>query len=203
MKKHEKSGFEAAGINQISNLDTGLNNPLWQGGSMHAGMGGTVDRDTTVTQSAVYVKRDQPLVRKAMAKRARALRLSKMAAAARRGEGFYSPPCREGSNDRAIPMSWNPDGTAELQCASPQEMSAIDAGDEMDFDFSWDDPDRCGGAWDPAAVVETQALEAVGGIEGDTPGEGRLQNAMEPGIYTGKGLSDAQLTTLMRFGGAP
>ena len=206
-----KSNFEAAGISPISNMSTGMASPLWWGGSADAGEGGSLDRDTTPVQTAVYLSQKQPMVRRVLARRAAAMR------AAGRPTGVREPWTNPQYDDKGMPLGCPP-GTAlatvglDAQgnpiklCGTPSEIDTMELDSLPDVDaddFDWSSLDHCGGPWNPEATLQSQALVSVGGIDPPTYGERRLDNAME-GVYdTSKGLSDADLTTLMRYGGAP
>jgi hypothetical protein len=212
-----KSGFQAAGMVPISNFAMGTNNPLWQRGSMATG--GLLEHDdVTDTQASAYVISLQPPVQRHMAQRAAYARLARTAARAAAGregmrggrrEKWYSPPpggmCKSG--DVLVTDDIDPSGKRVGQCGSAAEVNAMQMDEipDPDIDMDPDSPDigSCGDQWDPEAALETQALAATGGFAPATYGVARLEDAAVGVLDTSRGLSDAQLTTLMRYGRTP
>ena len=174
--QNPKSGFASGtGMVPISNFDMAGMSPLWQRGSLATG--GLLEHDeVSPTQTAAYVARDQPPLRRTLARRANMARMVKLARMAASGN-------RETYK------------TGE----DPSEYEIVENG--MDPDLF---PGDCANGWDKDAVIETQALAALGSDFGPPASdEARLDSAGEGAYDTSRGLSDQQLTTLMKFGGAP
>jgi hypothetical protein len=64
-------------------------------------------------------------------------------------------------------------------------------------EFDWTTP-VCNALWDPAAVAESQALAQIGSLAVDNYGKKNLQMAAD-----GKGPSNSELISLMKYGTAP
>lgn len=203
-----KSGFDGGtGMVKISNFARGTNNPLWHVGSLAAG--GLFERDpVSEVQTAAYVVDNQPPVQRTLAKRASFARLSRMAAGRR--EGWAQPDPTSGAcppGQRVVTPDEDPSGMYVNQCGTPADIAGI-----IDMNAPIQDPETdpdlphpgtCGSDWGGDAALEAQALAAVGGFAPDTYAADRLQNAAGGSYNSNRGLSDAQLTSLMRFGVAP
>lgn len=61
----------------------------------------------------------------------------------------------------------------------------------------------CSGQWDPGASAEAEALATAGGLPQENYANCRLQNVVNTAYDTGYGLTDGQLSELMRDGDTP
>jgi hypothetical protein len=180
--------FEASGIHRVSNMATGMMNPLWSGGSQADG--GLLATDAvTDTQAAVYTASLQPPIQRTLARRANAARMARAFSMASR-ERMHPAPCKPGEIQGTT-------ASGEAVCMSESDLAG---GGDPEADDSGSIVSDCGMSWDPAAVAESQALAAVGGIEAAPMGDAKLQRAISGVRDPSADLSDARLASLMQSG---
>lgn len=189
------------GLAKYNNLNLGGMNPIWQRGGASASDDnsatvGYIPESRTDAYTSLVRKSARPGVRQVMAKRA--ARRAMMARLSGRREGMRSLKCDDGEvqfigADGVSVMCGTPDeAAAAAQAAAAAGAAIVDDGSDDDIDTAAD----CGQAWDPSAVADVMALNGLGAIESDSPGERRLQQA----IVGEDTLSDTQLSHLMHSG---
>ncbi len=196
-----KAGFQS-GIHKLGNHRMGLMNNLWNGGGDHSGQANaTVGYvPDTLQQNTAYQAVTHSDLRPGHV-RAAALKAMRLGGRKATREGMYAAPaggCKPGD------VAWIAQDGSNV-CLNASELASAQAGQQSVGQLI-DESDEalaltgCGGAWDPAAVADTQALTALGAIEGATPDEGELQSIIDgdPGTH----LGDKQLTALL-YAGAP
>ncbi len=171
------------GIRQVNNTTTGGNNPLWWHGSADAGSGGSIHRDITRTQAAVFMPN---------------LRYNNDV-----HEGYYSggyeglesspdesgviPPCP--TNMTTLHYQ-DVDGALLTRCVPKGGLPSMNHG-------------ACKQQWDPAAAAEAQALATAGSFQHDNYGERSLQHAINAAYDRNVPLNEVQLNEFLHQGGSP
>ena len=172
-KKLHKGAF---GVRQVNNLTTGGNNPLWWHGSADAGSGGSIHRDITRTQAAVYM----PNLRYHDG-------LHEGLETSPDESGVVTSPCPAGMT--ALTYQ-DVDGALLTRCVSKGGLPSMNKG-------------ACKQSWDPAASAEAQALATVGSYQHDQYGERSLQHAINAAYDRNVPLNEVQLNEFLHQGGSP
>ena len=206
------------GITRMNNLQTGSNNPIWQLGSGDAGWGGSLHRETTPAQAAVFHPAWRADYSNNLMTR-EGLATSPMPGA--NGGGIQKMPSSSGwdaviKNAKPIGGNVKPTPVINPLQGCPKGSKAVSYKNDDGAVVTYCVPTgglpntssmSCALQWNPAATAEAQALATVGTYTADNYGELQLQDAINGAFNTGSTgsgvLSDDQLNQVLHTGGSP